>query len=359
MIFKNFNPVLIFKHTLAWLLFVIYEVSFIVITTGKVNGGFLSFFSYYIVNVSFFYFNASVVLPSKKNLGNARMIFLAAGIMLELSIYVIIMLSLGKVLDCVKTGASIFTPFVINKIILVKYIWRGLYFLGFSTAYYSMLSAIEQRKKINELERRNLINQKEKVELERNLTLADNAYLRSQINPHLLFNSLNFIYNSIHEISPKASETVILLADIMRYSLSEMDEDGKVEMEKEISHISNLLKINQIRFNNKLQLELVLDGDFKNLKILPLSLLTLVENVYKHGDLTDSRVPGKIIISYDRGVFHMITQNKTRKYSLDKGNGIGLINLKTRLNNFHNNKFSFEAADDGELFITDLKIFYQ
>lgn len=263
---------------------------------------------------------------------------------------------LQRVIIYFKHGGVFFDFKTVNELLLVKFTWRGIYFLGFSTAYWISKFVASQKDKISELEILQVTSQKEKMELERNLIVADNAHLRSQINPHLLFNSLNFIYNSIHEISDNASETVILLADIMRYSLSEMDDNGKVDLNDEILNIRNLIKLNQIRFNNKLHLTFEADGDYSKLKIIPLSLLTLVENLYKHGDLTDSDSPGKISISFDDGVFHLQTKNKARKANKEKNIGIGLINLKNRLQNFYSDKFSLVTTEANYMFIVDLKI---
>jgi LytS/YehU family sensor histidine kinase len=151
-------------------------------------------------------------------------------------------------------------------------------------------------KRIDDLENTQLRNELQNQALEKALLATENAYLKSQINPHFLLNTLNFLYNSVSKLSEKIADSVMTLSDIMRYALTNADEDGKVKLESEIEHISNFIKLNQARFNQRLCIELLMEGDPEGLRIIPLVLITLAENVFKYGDLLSESYPAKINI---------------------------------------------------------------
>ena len=207
------------------------------------------------------------------------------------------------------------------------------------------------------MESRQLIQQKRSAELERNLFKAKNAYLTSQINPHLLFNTLNFIYSNLYDVSKKAAEIVLLLSDMMRYSLTEIGEDGKVELSQEVDHIKNMISLNQARFNDKLQIKLNLNGDF-TVRIIPLVLLTFIENVFKHGDLSDHNNPAQINISYYNNILEFYCSNKLRKVNTKRGDAIGIENSKTRLEIAYNKNYVLTTGVEGDKFVTKLTIHF-
>ncbi len=129
-------------------------------------------------------------------------------------------------------------------------------------------------------------------ELEKQKMDAELSAIKYQINPHFLFNSLSFIYSKTVPLSEEVSNAVLLLSDIMRYALGkEEDAEGKVALTKEITHMKNVIEINQMRFNNKLSIQYSEQLDNPAARIAPLILITLVENAFKHGDLLDPANP--------------------------------------------------------------------
>ncbi|OIQ66163.1 sensor histidine kinase YehU [mine drainage metagenome] len=175
----------------------------------------------------------------------------------------------------------------------------------------------------------------QKQELEKTLLVTENAYLKSQINPHFLLNTLNFLYNSVSKYSEKIADSVMTLSDIMRYALTNADDDGKVWLESELDQINNFVKLNQARFNQRLNIELVTEGEADGLRIIPLVLITLVENVFKYGDLLNESYPARIITTIDSGILIFITQNLKKKKVAERGYGIGIKNVKNRLAMYH------------------------
>src|SRR6201999_3176822 len=104
---------------------------------------------------------------------------------------------------------------------------------------------------------------------------------QNQISPHLLFNSLNFIYSSIHKLSEKAGKGVMLLSEIMRYSLVSSEDNRTVLLPQEVDQIQKLIELTHLRFEQQLFISFKKKGKLAEVKILPLVLITLVENMIK------------------------------------------------------------------------------
>ncbi len=340
------------RHAIVWLLFVTYEVSFLhVISTADYNV--LDYFLHYLLNICLFYFSAASFdyIFSRPGYRYLRTTIL---IVMELAVYLCLQFLIIKFLIAIhiKPKANVFN----TKIFLIQGIYRGIYFIGFSIAYWFAKSIGKQRKVILELENEKLRREASSADMQKNLVQAQNAYLQSQLNPHLLFNTLNFIYNAVRKLSESAADAILLLSDLMRYSLSEPGIDGKVPLKKEIDHIQNMVKINQLRFNEQLNFKLILKGSFHGEAIIPLILLCFVENIYKHGDLSNPGAPAQINISCSNHILQMHCQNLKKKQQHAPGWGIGIENTRTRLCNYYGNNFELNITDSDDMFRVHLLV---
>jgi LytS/YehU family sensor histidine kinase len=118
----------------------------------------------------------------------------------------------------------------------------------------------------------------QKLQLETQISQANFNFLKAQINPHFLHNTLNFLYAKSLPYSPELSEGIVTLSDIMRYALSQGNQkDGKAPLKDEIEHVQNVIKISQLRFSNKLKVNFVIEGNVEGLMIIPFVLITLVD----------------------------------------------------------------------------------
>jgi LytS/YehU family sensor histidine kinase len=240
----------------------------------------------------------------------------------------------------------LFPPFKTFKLFVGTSVFRGIYFIGLSTGYWFSLSTLINRKKITDLENAQLMNQLQNEALEKALLTSENAYLRSQINPHFLLNTLNFLYNSVSKFSEQLADSVMTLADIMRYALTNAGEDGKVLLEAEIEQISNFIKLNQARFNQRLNIDLRVEGDAEGLRIIPLVLITLAENVFKYGDLLNEENPAAIAINIDGNNLTFTTKNLKKKKMNEQSHGIGINNVKSRLAMYHQYELAIEDNEN-------------
>ncbi|MFC3560537.1 sensor histidine kinase [Pedobacter jamesrossensis] len=186
---------------------------------------------------------------------------------------------------------------------------------------------------------------------------AEYAFLRSQINPHFLNNTLNFLYAKSIPLSDELSEGIMVLSEIMKYSL-EIDKDDKTTLiSSEIEHIKNVIKINQLRFNNKLQINFVVNGPTDSVRIIPLILITIVENILKHGICTDAAHPATVVLNIgEGGSICLRTFNKKKKGPKEFSSGIGMDNIKKRLSHFYEKSFSIDILDTEADYTIELKI---
>ncbi|RPE05619.1 hypothetical protein EGT74_24905 [Chitinophaga lutea] len=199
-------------------------------------------------------------------------------------------------------------------------------------------------------------NKRQKA-LEKEKLDAELSAIKYQINPHFLFNSLSFIYSKTVPLSEEVSNAVLLLSDIMRYALGkEEDAEGKVALEKEITHMKNVIEINQMRFNNKLSIQYAEDLRNPNARITPLVLITLVENAFKHGDLLDPANPLVVRTESDERQIRFYIRNKKKAGPKELSTNIGLNNVKQRLQLMYGDKYQFNIIDNEHFYTSELTI---
>ncbi|MBD0284505.1 MAG: histidine kinase [Flavisolibacter sp.] len=170
-------------------------------------------------------------------------------------------------------------------ILVFSYTLSTIFYIGVSLLIAYLTYLRDERKQRKVLE-------EQKMQLEVEKSQANFNFLKAQINPHFLHNTLNFLYAKSLPYSPELSEGILTLSDIMRYALSEGNaQDGKPPLKDEIEHVRNVIKINQLRFNNNLNVHLDVEGVINGATIIPFVLITLVENAFKHGDLKSTEHP--------------------------------------------------------------------
>ncbi|WP_276498245.1 sensor histidine kinase [Pontibacter litorisediminis] len=340
----------ILYHILAWAAFITYEVLLVELISPS-NTAWWEWACWYTVNICLFYFFGHGVL--QYTVTREKLLLLPLLIPAIIAGYITIQVGLENAMNLFRDEPK---PFSLNSFFLLRSIWRCIYFIGFSTAYWFTRQTIKHHKHINYMELQRLQAEREKAELTKGLARSQNALLQAQISPHLLFNTLNFIYNSVQDVSPKASQGVLLLSEVMHYALQRVQEDGKTELQHEVEHIERYIALNQLRFSYPLHLQLKYAGQLQG-RIPPLLLLTFVENIFKHGDLTDSSHAATIQLSGSHQQLHFSTNNKKRKHHAGRGYGIGIQNAKTRLNELYSEKdYTLTIQEDEQQHSVNLKI---
>jgi sensor histidine kinase YesM len=205
--------------------------------------------------------------------------------------------------------------------------------------------------------KRQKVLEEQKMQLEVEKSSANLNFLKAQINPHFLHNTLNFLYAKSIPYSAELSEGILTLSDIMRYALSEGNtKDGKAPLRDEIEHVWNVIKINQLRFSNKLNVEFNVDGLVGGVKIIPFVLITIVENAFKHGDLLDQEHPIQIALYIDSKRLRFVCRNKKKTGPKELSTGVGLDNIRKRLDLAYGSDYKFNVSDDSIFYNTELII---
>lgn len=184
--------------------------------------------------------------------------------------------------------------------------------------------------------------------------------LKSQLNPHFLFNTLNSIYALIAISPDKAQAAVHELSRLLRYVLYETS--ATVSLTQELAFIDNYISLMRLRLNPAVKLNLTLDtGNDDNIRIAPLLFITLIENVFKHGIHTPD-IPLDISITARNGIITCHTsngflpENKSDMNVTAQDGGIGLNNLMRRLHLIYGKKASLKVSADNDIYTVTLTI---
>ncbi|MEI7660705.1 MAG: histidine kinase [Bacteroidota bacterium] len=201
--------------------------------------------------------------------------------------------------------------------------------------------------------------QKLKTELILEKQSGELALLRSQVNPHFLFNTLNNIYSLVYQKSEDAPEAVMKMSSIMRYMLYDATTD-KVLLEKEIEYLKSFIELEKLRIRHKNFVELAITGNVEGRTIAPMLLIPFVENAFKHGSKSVTNPGIRINLSIGPQQIRFEVVNHMRKstpVTKDQVGGIGLNNIRRRLNLLYPGKHQLEI-NAGEDFFTVLLILW-
>jgi LytS/YehU family sensor histidine kinase len=230
-------------------------------------------------------------------------------------------------------------PFTLATFVFDEF--RRHLFLFFTAVFFSLL--LRTREHLSEVK-------EEKVK-------AELSHLKSQINPHFLFNTLNSIYVLSIKKDDRASAAIINLSGLMRYVIKDAN-DYKIPLQKEIEYIRNYIELQRARLGGTTQIRFVCSGDPDNKEISPLLLITYIENAFKYGvnpDEDDCLVEVKIHILDTR--LRMFAFNK--KVPLAKNTdstGIGIANTAERLHLLYPGKHNIEIKENDKTYSVTLSL---
>jgi two-component system, LytTR family, sensor kinase len=200
--------------------------------------------------------------------------------------------------------------------------------------------------------------QKLKTELINRNQASELALLRSQVNPHFLFNTLNNIYSLVYKKSEDAPEAVMKLSSIMRYMLYDATSD-KVLLEKEIEYLKSFIELQKLRLRQQDFVEINIHGVVNGRTIAPMLLIPFVENAFKHSSKNAPNPGIRINLIIEPQQIQFIVTNHIRKSSETAGDpsgGIGLHNIQRRLDLLYPGKHSLVITEDQDIFTVKLVI---
>ena len=205
--------------------------------------------------------------------------------------------------------------------------------------------------------RRNMLIQSENAEKEKLQKEMELNYLKEQVNPHFLFNSLNSIYSLSRQQSPETPDVVMQLSELMRYQLESSKKDT-VFLKEELEFIENYLLLEEKRLSKRCNLEFLIRGDLSGLKIAPMLLIPFVENAIKHGaQSTNNPSVIDVSVTVEHTTLHFrVLNSKPPEDSASERKGMGLENVKRRLNLLYPGAHKLEIQDKKKEYRVNLAI---
>ncbi|RYG21841.1 MAG: histidine kinase [Chitinophagaceae bacterium] len=336
-------------HILIWALFIFWEA--VVVGLMFNNFGLLSLYvAHYLVIIILFYFQSDILLPFAVKHNRLDFFRVPLVLVFQLIVYVGTHFFVDVILTTLKL-----IPYQLNygfsTQFLLRNVYRGMYFMGISGGYYFLRNYIKQRKHSVDLEKAQLNAVIKQKNTEQELFKAQNAFLKAQINPHFLFNTLSFIHNKVSVSSPEAADAVISLSEMMRYALSSDERGGTIILEDEMEQVLNLIGLFKLRKSAPLYLKAVFAADAKPLPFIPLILLTLTENMFKHGQLHDANHEATLKVYIENEMLCFETRNLSQPQKSNRAH-TGLANIKHRLTYAYGESIHFEYATDADQYFT-------
>lgn len=227
--------------------------------------------------------------------------------------------------------------------IALRPLFSGIFILAVSTSYRLLYdwSTNERRKK----------------ELENEKLVSELSFLKSQVSPHFLFNTLNNIYALSLNNSEHASEAILKLSQLLRYMLYESDVK-QVQLSREVEYLNTYIDLQKMRLRDDVKIGFHQQGKFEELFIEPMLLIPFIENAFKHG--INYSAPSEIDISVvsENNVLHLRVWNTLHaaEQSAPGESGIGLNNVRRRLNLLYPGRHELKTEAQGDRYIVELNL---
>lgn len=231
--------------------------------------------------------------------------------------------------------------YAFNHILVVFLI--GVYDVGLATTIKLTTDWIFERKRNENLQATQL-----QTELQ---------FLKTQIQPHFFFNTLNNLYALTLDKSKQAPEVVLKLSEIMEYILYDAKEK-KVRLFNEIKYVQNYIDLEKLRYGEKVKVKINMQGDIEAQNVPPLLFLPFIENCFKHGTIDTNKLNVKITFEVTRD--NLLKFSVINNYNLfaqsDNNHGIGNQNVKRRLELLYGEKFTLNTRTEKQNYIVELEI---
>ncbi|MFD2863247.1 sensor histidine kinase [Mucilaginibacter antarcticus] len=336
----------IFFHAITWLSLIAFCV-FIFRDSEDISLRrlFILFGLYGAINISLFYINYLLFIPRFLNRKKYSLYILS--VLVTMAAYAIGKYCVGLLFvdDVLMHNVMVGTKATRQSISFWSY-FVSTFFTSILFVFLSIILKFSTDWFLNERIQRDLENQRLSAEL---------AFLKSQINPHFLFNSLNSIYSLAYQHSENTPGAILKLSEIMRYMLYECN-DNKVDLSKELQYLQNYIDLQKIRFGNNAQIDYKIDGEVTDQKIVPLLLIAFIENAFKHGIGNDTQSPIIMVISIDKEHLQFYIENKKYTNNRDAIGGIGLSNVKRRLDLLYPGKYNLQIRDEIDTYTCELSL---
>ena len=231
-------------------------------------------------------------------------------------------------------------PFTVIHV--VELVIGAIYVIALVSAIKLTYDWVNEKKRNEDLQR---------IQLETELN-----FLKSQIQPHFFFNTLNNLYALVIKKSPNAPNVVMKLSGIMQYVLYEVKEE-KISLMKSINYLYSYLELEKLRYGERVKSEISIDGNIDDVEIPPLLFLPFLENCFKHG--TQHHEDIKVLIDFvvkDNFLYFTVTNNFVKSDGKTPKHGIGIENVKRRLQLLYGSAYRLKTTAKGNEYTVNLKL---
>ena len=318
-------------HLLAWSILLVFPIVAIQKTASLLKNDQIQLIVYLcsgVASIGFYYFNYNIAIP-KYLFKHKYLLFIIFSIF-----FVAVCIVLTRFLLSLdfNNGHNVSQS---HPYLLPNYIWRFIivFIVAFSIRFYQKMKQIEVEQIVSEL-----------------------ANLKTQINPHFLFNTLNGIYGLALTKSDKTADYLSKLSSMLRYSLSETSAI-KVPIENEIHYLENYIALQKIRLTETTCIYFIVKGQIKSQQIPPLLFINFVENAFKYG--VSNEVQTKIQINLvveDNSISIYIKNDKVNQHAVSSSHEMGLKNVKRRLDLIFGNNYKLKIENTEKTFEVNLTI---
>jgi sensor histidine kinase YesM len=197
-----------------------------------------------------------------------------------------------------------------------------------------------------------------KKQLENEKLVAELNFLKAQINPHFLFNTLHNLNYLIYSGSKKATDVIIKLSNIMRYMIYDANKEN-VLLKKEIEYMNDYIHLESIRLNQKFIIDFKIEGNINGVEIAPLIMITFLENAFKHGvsDQEGNCWINVKLMADENSIQYQVSNKKLKPSTTNKlKSGFGLNNVKKRLELSYPEKYQLTISDLEDVYNVDLTL---
>jgi len=306
------------------------------------NGSLLNIFFSFLTIILIFYVHTYAIYPFlKKSYGK----WTYAGLLLSLFIFFLVAMGyfMHDLTGVAQAHGVPNTPGKFNPARIVL-IFPFALVIFCSYAYRLYIEKIKQNELIKEMETNHL-----KTELD---------FLRSQVSPHFMFNLMNTLVSMARKKSELMEPSLISLSQLMRYMLYDSNGD-KLSLPNEIEYLKNYINLQLLRFGDSVRFNLFISGDPENYKIEPMLLIPFVENAFKHGtSVDDPMIEVAIIVDNEASSLNLMVSNNVGGEVKNKGegSGIGLVNVKRRLELLYPANHSIVIDENAALYTVNLEL---
>lgn len=201
-------------------------------------------------------------------------------------------------------------------------------------------------------------NEQIRKALEHEKLKAELAFLKMQVNPHFLFNSLNNLYSlSVLEKTVKTSDGIMRLSEMIRYMLYEKEDDqSRVSLTKEVQHLNSYIDLQRLRYESGMYLNFSMEGNIDQARIAPLLLFPLLENACKHGVVDDPKRPVTVELKIAPTQIIFSIRNDKNQHFKDHTGGIGLENVRKRLALLYPDRHTIQIEETATDFFVQLHL---